>query len=549
MKQRVGPYQPAEELETGPNGSIWRVATAPDQPPLAIWNFPWWRNEYTLRAHLTRVEPVLKALDCPGLPRFLDVYIEPDECFIVMEYVFGPRLQELVQGKDARPLQPRRAARLIADTCIALESLEHFCEPQTGRSLGWRQGSFTAASVRVVGQQAKLVELCLPSANQEASGPILINPPLFAPEMVLTNSVDTRADVFVLGGLLYELLTTRVPFQAENILVMIRRLLQEDPLPPHQINREVPPALSNIVLHTLRRNPAERPPTSGALGRELESWLQGSQRTYQLFEPRDALDRIRDKLYHHDLVSVALLLEERHDFSQVPLITDYIWDYLHEELLDQLCKARPLPALYFQLLRRLPPAIPAMVSMVQDETLPLETRANAAHLLGLLGSPEAAQPLWTLAHTTQGWLQYEACIALARLIVSSPPRPALLGNQQILWRREEQTWVLNPGEQMILGRNHNAHIRSSDLQPHHATAYNFGDGRMLLRMVEGPLERDGMRVSHALLQLSRGTTPCRLGGMELQPMPDEIQVHTLDLPDSSHVDLTSLELLTTTKVQ
>jgi len=70
--------------------------------------------------------------------------------------------------------------------------------------------------------------------------------------------VDTRADLWALGIIVYELLTGRIPFEGETHARTMMQVLTEDAPRPSIFNRDVPPELDRIVMRCLRRDPAER---------------------------------------------------------------------------------------------------------------------------------------------------------------------------------------------------------------------------------------------------------------------------------------------------
>lgn len=81
-----------------------------------------------------------------------------------------------------------------------------------------------------------------------------------APEQTgrMNRTPDTRADLYALGVVFYQMLTGRAPFENSNALELVHSHLAKTPTAPHEINAEVPPALSSIVLKLLAKTPEER---------------------------------------------------------------------------------------------------------------------------------------------------------------------------------------------------------------------------------------------------------------------------------------------------
>ena len=106
---------------------------------------------------------------------------------------------------------------------------------------------------------------------------ILGSPNYMPPEQAAGRAVQltVAADVYGLGAILYELLTAQPPFKAATPIETLRKVLDDEPTPPRQIDPRVNADLETICLKCLRKEAAARYPSAEALAIELERWLDG----------------------------------------------------------------------------------------------------------------------------------------------------------------------------------------------------------------------------------------------------------------------------------
>lgn len=110
-------------------------------------------------------------------------------------------------------------------------------------------------------------------AGSAGGGPdagLLVGTPAYmAPEQLLGEEIDERADLYATGVVLFECLTGRRPFEAGSTMALVAQVMADTPPAPHVVQADVPPSLSAIVLALLARRRDERPSTAHELGRLL----------------------------------------------------------------------------------------------------------------------------------------------------------------------------------------------------------------------------------------------------------------------------------------
>src|SRR5258708_12457340 len=79
-----------------------------------------------------------------------------------------------------------------------------------------------------------------------------------SPEQARGEELDTRTDLFYLGGVIYQMATGRLPFAGATSAVIFHAILELDPVAVSQLNSSLPPKLQEIIQQALEKNPHPR---------------------------------------------------------------------------------------------------------------------------------------------------------------------------------------------------------------------------------------------------------------------------------------------------
>ncbi|MFD8787177.1 protein kinase [Kitasatospora sp. NPDC059599] len=198
---------------------------------------------------------VTAALDHPGLVTVFDAGEDEGELYLVMQRIPGVSLADLI-AEDA-PFPVERAVAVAAQLCSALSAVHAI--PVVHRDL-----KPSNVMVREDGRTV-LLDLGIATAlDTEATrltltGVPVGSPSYMAPEQALAATTDPRSDLYALGCLLHEMLAGEEPFRAPTALGVLRRHVDEPPVPLRELRPDVPQSLERLVLDLLAKRPAERP--------------------------------------------------------------------------------------------------------------------------------------------------------------------------------------------------------------------------------------------------------------------------------------------------
>ncbi len=225
------------------------------------------------RARFRREAQVVARLCHPAIVQIFDILDADGSDCIVMEYVEGTGLAEFAARGE---LDLALAVKLAGEIAGGLG--EAHAKGMLHRDLKPENVIVTSAG------HAKILDFGLARAlwseeGAEApaesslteSGALVGTVHAMSPEQASGRPVDHRSDLFALGGLLYEMLTGRMPFRGTNLLDTLRRITSEEPVPVAELAPEVPTPVIDLVGRLLAKDPADRPQNAHVVTSELEN--------------------------------------------------------------------------------------------------------------------------------------------------------------------------------------------------------------------------------------------------------------------------------------
>ncbi len=195
--------------------------------------------------------------------------------FIVLEYVDGRNLSELIAG---RPLAVSEAVRVAREVAQALSEahrhgiIHRDIKPGNIRITSRNQVKVLDFGLARLAPAALHPIETLPEAPHSVVGQIKGTPAFMAPEQARGRPVDPRSDLFSLGAVFYECLTGRRPFSGESLADTLSQVLHHDPPPPSRLNPGCPLEVDRIVMRLLAKNPDQRYQSAEEFLSELSAW-------------------------------------------------------------------------------------------------------------------------------------------------------------------------------------------------------------------------------------------------------------------------------------
>jgi serine/threonine protein kinase/tetratricopeptide (TPR) repeat protein len=271
MLGELGDYELLEEIGRGGQGVVFRARQRSLNRIVALKVIG--LGQWATKAHLKRFRLEAEAaasLDHPCIVPIYEVGERDGQCYFSMKFVEGGQLDEVVKHT---PLSIRQAAELIAKVARTV----HYAHEHGILHRDIKPGNIL---LDVRGEPhltdfglARLVES---ESTVTRTLEVLGTPSYMAPEQAAGNNakLTSTTDVYGVGAVLYQLLTSHPPFAGGTTYETIKLLLETEPRLPRLWNPKIDRDLSTICLKCLEKDPQRRYSSALALAEDLECWLR-----------------------------------------------------------------------------------------------------------------------------------------------------------------------------------------------------------------------------------------------------------------------------------
>lgn len=218
----------------------------------------------------------------PHIVNVFDFGVERDIYYMVMEYIEGANLKHHIQQHHALPLlDSLKIASQIADALDYAHNRNMIHRDLKPANIMFMDKEHRHAVLTDFG-----IARLLGQSGLTASGAMVGTPAYISPEAARGEDIDERADLYGLGIILYEMITGKVPYDADTPLAVIMKHINA-PLPtPRDYGREIPPDVEKIIVKSLTKMPADRYQSAAemktAIDNLINNWVEIPEKTAAL---------------------------------------------------------------------------------------------------------------------------------------------------------------------------------------------------------------------------------------------------------------------------
>lgn len=273
----ISHYEIIEEIGRGGMGIVYKGRDRLLNRDVALKALPFVKSvegdtqNSVLRQRFEREAQSASALNHPNIVTIYDLLSEPDSDFIVMEYVEGKPLSQIIPARGLPLARVVRYGLQIADAV------------GTAHAAGIVHRDLKPENILISRHdQIKIVDFGLAKQGTDARGMLptqemLTSPGSFmgtlcyaAPEQQLNLPVDQRTDIFALGVVLFKMLTGELPFYGKNLMELVQSINRCEARSLRSLRPTAPPILDALIARALQKEPADRYPNIAALTADLK---------------------------------------------------------------------------------------------------------------------------------------------------------------------------------------------------------------------------------------------------------------------------------------
>jgi serine/threonine protein kinase len=264
--EKIGRYEIVGELGRGAMGVVYKATDPTIGRTVAL-------KTMRLDVHAEKYDEMLRrfqhearaagALSHPNIVTIYDAHEAEGVFYIAMEYIEGTTLAQLLY--ERKSLSAQEVVDFGTQVCTGLQ-YAHF------RKVIHRD--IKPPNIMIAPAGVKIMDFGIAKAGASLTnaGEVLGTPHYMSPEQVRGRELDGRSDIFSMGVMLYEMITGEKPFAGQNVTTVIYKIVNEQPVPPRELDVSIHPGLSMIISKCLAKDPEDRYQEASDLATALKSY-------------------------------------------------------------------------------------------------------------------------------------------------------------------------------------------------------------------------------------------------------------------------------------
>ena len=285
--ETIGKYRVVRELGKGGTATVYLCDDPEAGRQVAVKLIKFGRDGGAMSRRMRKLFQnegmVAQRLDHPNIVRVYEAVVEPEFAYLAMEYVDGFPLEAHVGIDKLLPLH--RVIGIVFKCCMALDA-------------AYRQGIIhrdikPANIIIAANDEPKLADFGLAlnmNKRLDRDSTLILgvgSPAYMSPEQIKAYPLNQKTDLYSLGVVLFQLLTGRLPFRAQNEAALIYRIVNSDPPDVTSLRPDLPEALNNILRRALEKDLYNRYRSGAEMAKDL------SAVRYQLLNEDDTVQDSR----------------------------------------------------------------------------------------------------------------------------------------------------------------------------------------------------------------------------------------------------------------
>ncbi len=281
MAEMIGKYEVIRALGKGATATVYLCRDPDGGPEVAVKLVKLGKDNAAMSRRLMKLfqteAGIGRKLDHPNIVRIYDAVVEPEQAYIVMEYVEGTPLDQFVAINKLLPMH--RVIGIIFKCCLALD-------------YAYREGvihrDIKPANILLDKEDnPKLTDFGLSLNLQKEFGQDSTfimgvgSPAYMSPEQIKAYPLNQKTDLFSLGVVLFQMLTGRLPFRANNAATLVYRIINMDTPSICALNPNLPEGLDPIIKKALEKDLYNRYKNGAEFAKDLAAVR------YQILEEDD----------------------------------------------------------------------------------------------------------------------------------------------------------------------------------------------------------------------------------------------------------------------